>query len=199
MNYTQLPAITAEDAIVLRTNFQYLTGEHDRLVYSYEDKQVAYDTSDLDKIIEMGNKKPNLKEIHLLTYLVNVITSESALIPKNSFFIDYNDHFVFDEKAYMERDGSKDLGNYVLFAKPDQQDVDRYLALRAEDTNVTLLKKVTIKEFFKINSDLHENFVYINNLSWPGSVTYIRPGSNQFGFIYFGNGLKNKDIDFLLC
>lgn len=191
--------ISAEDTRVLSGNNQYLTGEHDRLIYSYEDKQVAFDTSDLTKVIEAGNRKTNLKEIHLLTYLVNTITTEAALIPKNSFFVNYNDNFVFDDRAFVNRDDARKLESYVLFARPTQQDIDRYLALKDEEHSLNLLKSIDVPEFFKLTADIHENFFYINNMCWPGSVTYVRPNSNQFGFIYFGNGLKNKDIDFLLC
>ena len=197
LNYTPLPQITAEDEEILSANNQYLTGEHDRLVYSYADKQSAYDTSDLDKVIEAGNKKTNLKEIHLLAHLVSAITSESALIPKKSFFINYNDNFIFDEKSYVTRDEVQELNSYVLFARPSQEDIDRYLALKGEN-DVNLLKKVEVPEFFKVSSDIHENYFYIENLCWPGSVTYTKPGTSYFGFIYFGNGIKRKDIDFLL-
>jgi len=199
LNYTPLPSITAEDERILCRNSQYLTGEHDRLIHNYSDKQVAYDTSDLNKIIEAGNKKTNLKEVHLLTYLIKAITFESAVIPRKSFFIDYNDNFDFDDHYSIRREDCKDLKNFVLMSKPSQSDIDRYLALKDEENNISLLKDVFTPEFFKIISDIHGNYIYIKNLCWPGSVSYVKPGTNINGFIYFGYGLKNKDIDFLLC
>lgn len=191
--------ITVEDEDVLRNNNQYLTGEHDRLIHSYADRQTAFDTSDLDKVVQAGNKKTNLKEIHLLAYIIGAITAESALVPQNSFYINYNDNFVFDDKAHIDRANVQDLSKYVLFAKPNQGDVDRYFALKEEDPNSSLLKKIEFNDFFKVTSDIHENYFYITNMCWPGSVTYVRPDSNEFGFLYFGSGLKNKDIDFLIC
>ena len=38
----------------------------------------------------------------------------------------------------------------------------------------------------------------LSNLLWPGSVAYSSLSSSACGYCYFGDGLKNQDIAFML-
>ncbi len=38
----------------------------------------------------------------------------------------------------------------------------------------------------------------VRSLIWPGYVGYHVAGTRGFGGIYFGNGLKNKDLAFMV-
>lgn len=38
----------------------------------------------------------------------------------------------------------------------------------------------------------------VKSLVWPGYVAYNISGTNKFGSAYFGDGLKNKDLTFML-
>ena len=40
--------------------------------------------------------------------------------------------------------------------------------------------------------------VVLSNLLWPGFTGYASLGSASYGYCYFGNGLKNADIAFML-
>lgn len=40
--------------------------------------------------------------------------------------------------------------------------------------------------------------VTVRNLVWPGYMTYHKTNTNVFGFCYFGDGLKNNDLPFLV-
>lgn len=198
INFTPLPDINKEDEQILSKNNEYLTGEHDRLIYNHNHQQVHFDTADLDKIVENGEKKKNLKEVHLLKYLISKITEESALIPKNGFFVNYDDKFEFDQECLIEKEKCKDLDNFVFFAKPSQENIDHYLSLKDQDPGISFLKPVIQKNLFKLSSDITQSSYYISNMAWPGSLSYFRPGSPDYGFLYFGWGIKNKDISFLL-
>jgi len=42
------------------------------------------------------------------------------------------------------------------------------------------------------------NKKFVKSLKWPGFINYFSIGSGDFGFLYFGNGIENKDLEFLL-
>jgi len=40
--------------------------------------------------------------------------------------------------------------------------------------------------------------VLLRNLLWPGFVIFVRPETTQWGRCYFGSGIQNVDIAFML-
>lgn len=40
--------------------------------------------------------------------------------------------------------------------------------------------------------------VTVRNLVWPGFLAYTIPGLAYWGYCYFGTGMKNDDIAFML-
>jgi len=38
---------------------------------------------------------------------------------------------------------------------------------------------------------------FVKSNIWPGLVNYFRANSQLFGHVYFGNGLKRKDLHFI--
>ena len=40
--------------------------------------------------------------------------------------------------------------------------------------------------------------ITLRNLQWPGFVAYHRANTDVYGWCYFGNGLKNSDLPFLV-
>jgi len=42
------------------------------------------------------------------------------------------------------------------------------------------------------------SMLYIKNLLWPGFVSYVILGTNIYGCLYIGDGIKIKDLPFLI-
>lgn len=51
---------------------------------------------------------------------------------------------------------------------------------------------------WSIKSQRGGGVVVISSLAWPGSVAYTIPETPQFGQVYFGTGVKNTDLAFML-
>ena len=49
-----------------------------------------------------------------------------------------------------------------------------------------------------IHLDATKTMANIRSLVWPGYVAYHRTGTNSFGGVYIGKGLKNADLAFML-
>ena len=118
LNFTSLSLITAEEENILVGRNEYLTGEHDKFIHSFEKPEEEIDMSDLNQIIQRGNRKRDLKEIHFVSYLVKHITNDSALVPKNAFYLDFNNNLRPEENFRSEREFSFDKRGYERLVEP---------------------------------------------------------------------------------
>jgi len=51
---------------------------------------------------------------------------------------------------------------------------------------------------WSLQSDNSKTQITLRSLLWPGFVAYHRANSPIFGYAYFGNGIRNDDLPFLL-
>ena len=49
-----------------------------------------------------------------------------------------------------------------------------------------------------INPTIDESAVIAKNLYWPGAIAFHKIESSEFGYCYFGDGIKNHDLPFLI-
>ena len=54
------------------------------------------------------------------------------------------------------------------------------------------------KGTWNVLSDTSETVAILRNKLWPGYYAYHRVNSHIFGGIYYGNGIKNLDLLFLI-
>lgn len=198
LDFSPLPILNEEDKKILSNKNEYLTGEHDKFVHIFEDNEEFFDFNDFEKIKEKGNKRGNLKEIHLVSYLVNKITEESAVFPKKSFFLNFNDNLDLERNFRFTKEDSSKYENYLKFKNPTEEKINYYMALR-ERKNVDLYEDISKNQNeFNIISNFLGNKRWVKSLLWPGFINYSRTNSNYFGFVYFGYGLRNNDLEFIL-
>ena len=50
---------------------------------------------------------------------------------------------------------------------------------------------------FTVSSDYSGLNFFLKSNIWPGFINYYRANSAEFGHLYFGNGLKMMDFDFI--
>ena len=67
-----------------------------------------------------------------------------------------------------------------------------------EEKILDALEDDTPKGVWAINPTISENAVIVKNLYWPGALAFHKIGSTEFGYCYFGDGIKNHDLPFLL-
>ena len=54
------------------------------------------------------------------------------------------------------------------------------------------------KGSWSIQTDSSGTVARIRSLLWPGYIAYHVAGTGSFGGAYFGTGLKNKDLAFMI-
>jgi radial spoke head protein 9 len=60
------------------------------------------------------------------------------------------------------------------------------------------LEDDTPEGVWSINSTIDETAVIVKNLYWPGALAFHKTETNEFGYCYFGDGIKNHNLPFLI-
>lgn len=71
--------------------------------------------NDLTSVIKKGNQKKDLREIHLVGFLVRKITEDSAVIPKSSFYLDFNNNIRLERNFKLKREHAFQSNGYERF------------------------------------------------------------------------------------
>lgn len=148
-------------------------------------------------------EKRTIKEEHRLACVVQMITDESALIPRGALFKHVNGITLYSPLfhgfSYMD---AVDLDSYQLFRCPKNKWNANLLQRQdynyATDFLDTADRIVPEKKTFSITMESDKSIVYVRSLFWPGMVMFHRCGTEKHGFCYFGNGRKNLDVLFMI-
>lgn len=132
LNFTVLPSIDESEERILAEKNEYLTGEHDKFIHTFAQTEEELDLNDLNHVISRGNKKRDLKEIHLVSYLVKKITEDSAIVPKKAFTLDFNNNLRIDENFASDRETCFSHEGFERFAEPSEEKVNTFESLRHE-------------------------------------------------------------------
>lgn len=194
-----MPAVQPEDHAVLAQQRDYLTGEHDKIIQKFRTGNDYLENTNLQEIVRRGNQKTSLREIHRVAYLVQTITSEALLVPHNSYSLNYADKLAPTEGFQCPWKELGEVGRFCRFVRPSEDKVLRYIALASKGQKVSYLEEATGAEdqFSVLKDAMGVNF-WVKSMVWPGFVNYFRANSATFGHVYFGNGLKNKNLHFTL-
>lgn len=127
LNFSPLPNIESEDFAFLDSQNDYLSGEHDRVLKSFRQTNEFLENTNVNEIIKRGNQRPNLREIHRVSYLVMRITEEGVIVPKNAFDIDYADRLASCRNFKVPDSAPTEFSAFVQFRRPNKEEVDEYL------------------------------------------------------------------------
>lgn len=177
----------------------YLTGEHDKIIQKFRSGNEYLENTNLQEIVRRGNQKLSLREIHRVAYLVQTITAEAMLVPKDSFTLNYADKLAPVGGFMCPWKELGEVRNYARFVRPSEEDVLRFVALSAKGQKVSYLHDaVGCENQFSVAKDAMGLNFWVKSMVWPGFVNYFRANSDTFGHVYFGHGLKNRDLHFTL-
>jgi len=141
-------------------------------------------------------------ELGRLAYVIRAIDIECTALPVGALKLTpthelrYNENF----KGLSIIDAS-DIKNYQHFTNPMSKEKQEFIARGEAIFSLDFLdpiEKDYPKGCWSIHSDSSKTMVTVRNLSWPGYITYHRANSGISGYCYFGNGIKNVDLPFLL-
>jgi radial spoke head protein 9 len=154
--------------------------------------------SDVSEDEEIKIPPKNLSEIDRLVYIVKAVENDCFIVPIGAFRMTPV-HQVRRNEAFK---GLKDTESDVL---------SNYMHFRNAQTDE---KKAALDEAnapfdFNFLEDICDDMpkgcwilqktnklVIIRSLSWPGYYFYHKFGTNKFGSIYMGDGLKNDELPF---
>jgi len=148
-----------------------------------------------------GYTKVKVTEAMRLAYSVAAIDSSCATIPKGAMIMDANEN-VAPNRSFAGVDGGSatDPAAFAHFrpvANPKSIVKLGDAADPASDVFESLADDVPTGCWsFKLSGT--GGAVVLSNLLWPGFTGYASLGSASHGYCYFGNGLKNADIAFML-
>jgi len=212
--FAELPEINKEyasKADKIRTPF---TGRPEELIQRAKEEEeegqnTQEDNLDGDQIKDDDNddfviKVPqkNFTELDRLAFVVRAIDIDCAALPIGAVKLSpthelrYNDTFkglTIEEAAKIE--------NYQHFRDPISEEKREYIARGDASFKYDFLDPVAKDSpngSWAVHTDSSKTCVTVRSLLWPGFVNYHRANSSVFGFCYFGDGIKNSDLPFLL-
>ena len=137
-------------------------------------------------------------ELQRLAVMVDTIESECALCPAGAL-MQKADHTIVPSPTYAGAsfDAASAVGSYVFMNKPKPVDVNAS-ALKASSDFLTPCTEGVPTGALTTSFDAANNIVTLRSLLFPGFYAYSVVGMPVYGYCYFGNGLKNVDIAFML-
>ena len=158
------------------------------------------------------NEEPNelfnmdsvtMKEEDKLTSLVNWIDFETSLIPRGAYTRTVSGTVIvnnlFTGLSFAE---AGKMYNYRHF-RPAVRLLEKSILQRADfdqaiDFLDPIVEDVPSEISWSLQYERGGSIVTVKSLLWPGYVFYHMPNTRFYGSLYFGNGIKNLDLPFML-
>mmetsp|Transcript_45514 Transcript_45514/g.142553 ORF Transcript_45514/g.142553 Transcript_45514/m.142553 type:complete len:275 (-) Transcript_45514:352-1176(-) len=174
------------------------SGEPDRPLGAEEEAEEAPE----DEEGEDAPKKEPFAEHHRLAYTVARIDHDVAVVPRGAFVLDAT-HRVIPARAYeglgYEAAGMK--RNYFHFRNPESPKAIATMAKEGLVRSADFLDPITNDApngIWSLNYDAANTKAVLTSLYWPGYKFFHEVESGSFGGAYFGYGLVNPDVAFML-
>jgi len=191
-----LPTITEE--------YETLAGNI-RVAFTGDPSFFAYNGEDPEEPEQEDPDAPpveRFREVHRLTFTVKKIDRECALVPRGALSVDTGKKVIANGsfqglsyetsrelRAYMHLRRPENLQGIALLKRPGIIKTDDFLDCIDKDLPV---------EMWAVSHDSSGSTAYVRNLYWDGFGFYSVLKSNEYGSAYFGNGVPNYDIAFML-
>jgi radial spoke head protein 9 len=154
---------------------------------------------------DLENKKPipeKFTELDRLAFVVRAIEFDCAVLPIGAAKLTPAHELRFDQSFRgLSIEEANSLQNWQHFREPQTE--EKKLAIQNEDAIfhknfLDGLAEDKPKGCWSVQSDDSKANVTVRNLLWPGFLAYHEARTGVFGYSYFGNGLKNVDLPFML-
>lgn len=152
----------------------------------------------------------NFTELDRLSCVVHLIEEECQIVPVGAIKI-LPTHELIHNTAFRGlkiEEGAK-LSSYLHYRKPKSEEkkliigkkhrisLESDQALQRMDF-LDPISEDEIKGSWSIQTDESKTQITVRNLLWPGYVGYHRTNSSVYGGVYFGEGIKNVDLPFII-
>jgi len=165
-------------------------------------------TGDLSKVSGEGAGEEGevaadaVTEEKRLAALVAAVDTTCAVVPKGALLLDAR-HKVVPSPSFqgLSPDMAMDIKSYVHWRVPTQSDKKRAFETKGLTQTTDFLDSVDADEPTGCWSPIFEPSACLATLRsnvWPGFVAYASLAGPAYGYVYFGNGVRNDDIAFML-
>lgn len=210
--FAELPPInpTYNDLVeTLRTPF---TGKHETLIEEAKEEEDPQQQQNADGNVPSINPdeeefvikvpKKNFTELDRLSFVVRAIEIDCAALPIGAVKLSPTHELRYDDSfGGLSITEANQLSNYQHFRSPLTEEKKEYIA-RGDATFKRDFLDPLEKDFptgsWSVQTDSSKTQVTVRSLLWPGYLTYHRANSNTFGYCYFGSGIKNSDLPFII-
>lgn len=211
--FSELPAMNAEHRSRADTFRQPFVGrpeeilieakgEHQPPKKHREEAKDRDPLADSDDDLDIRASPKNFTELDRLAHVVRSIDLECAALPVGALKLSQTHEIRYNDSFKGLGIGEiSDLKNYQHFRRPLTEEKKEFI-LRGDAifhlNFLDPLEKDLPKGCWSVHTDSSQTQVTVRSLLWPGYLTYHRANSNIFGFAYFGDGIKNSDLPFLI-
>lgn len=152
-----------------------------------------------DEEEEGAPRPPKFSEMHRLAYVVQSIDDDTAVVPRGALLIDAT-RTVRPNRAFggLSLSEAGSLENYQHLRNSSKADLD------SASTGITacdFLDSIADDEpkgVWAIRTDAASGTATLRSLKWPGYFFYHKAGTADYAAAYFGSGLANNDLGFML-
>uniref|UniRef100_A0A7S2V1U7 Radial spoke head protein 9 homolog n=1 Tax=Fibrocapsa japonica TaxID=94617 RepID=A0A7S2V1U7_9STRA len=157
---------------------------------------------DEDEDPESGIQKERFREIHRLTYTVQMIDRDVAVVPRGAFLMEAS-HKISKNRNYegLSYEAAGDLRNYFHFRRPESVHALAALKRPGIIKAAEFLDPIATDKpdgIWSLTYDASHTGVNLRSFYWPGYFFFHKIGTIEYGGVYFGDGLANEDLAFML-
>mmetsp|Transcript_58715 Transcript_58715/g.110767 ORF Transcript_58715/g.110767 Transcript_58715/m.110767 type:complete len:196 (-) Transcript_58715:272-859(-) len=153
---------------------------------------------------EDGEAAPpeRFREMHRLAFAVSQIDHDASAVPRGAFVVDAS-HAVGKNKSYegLSYEAAGKLGSYFHFRSPESARAMASLAKPGIVRPGDFMDPCSEDQpagVWSVCYDPSNTVSIVRNFYWPGYFFYHIIGTPEYGGVYFGDGLPNVDIAFML-
>mmetsp|Transcript_19691 Transcript_19691/g.19791 ORF Transcript_19691/g.19791 Transcript_19691/m.19791 type:complete len:275 (-) Transcript_19691:95-919(-) len=190
-----VPELSSEYEEMAQSITSRFTGDASYMQYNGAEPEEEPDDPDMPPV-------ERFREVHRLSYNVKQIDHDCAIVAKGALVVDATKRVIFN--AYytgLSYQSATEARSYYHYRRPENPQAIATLKKAGIIKSGEFLDSITKdipSEMWTISQDNSGTMAYIRNLYWEGYYFYNVVGSNEYGGAYFGLGVPNYDIAFML-
>jgi len=166
------------------------------------DADAAEEEEQLDEAGNPKPKAPRFSEAHRLAFTVAAVDRDTAVVPRGAFVVSPT-HHVAASPLFAGLAGAEAgaLANYCHF-RPAEHPSRAHALNKAGVVPATDFLDPCSEDaprgVWSLRVDPGRGLAELRSLKWPGYFGYHLVGTPKFGAAYFGDGVENTSLQFML-
>jgi radial spoke head protein 9 len=142
----------------------------------------------------------SFREIHRLSYTVGLIDHDVSIVPVGSFIADAAKQIIKNKSFEgLSYGAAGALRSYVHFRKAESPIAIASVEKPGLSRPGDIFDSITDDKpagAWSVNYSSSNTSSYLRSMYWPGYFFFQTVGKPEYGGVYFGNGIPNKDLAF---